>query len=227
MNNLSTEHLARQILGQLEAHVRGSKENHATLELRMQEIEKQAAKGEESTMSAALRSEVDEHILSTGRKIRDSFIQTNGVLVDRMNSLRTDVDMISISLQKLRADLDSSKASVLEETESLRTQVGTINTKSQEMREDISASKTEFTKSTESLRDELNGLGLTLQNMQEDITASKTSCKEATASVKAEVKALKPVAPEKRKLDSSAPVKTNGHKRRRARASIDDTDDET
>lgn len=215
MNNLSTEYLARQILSQLEAHMRGTKENYATLELRLQELEKRAAKGEISALSNSLKSEIKGQINTFGEQIRKNFIETNTPLVSEMNTLRTELASITSDLRKVQGDLESSKTHILEVTNSLKTEVDTINSTSQGMRNDISASKHGFMASTESLRDEVNRVGLTLQSLQDDLSASKVTCKEATASLKAELaKAAKTVPPEKRKLGSSAVVKTNGHTKR-------------
>jgi len=235
MNNLSTEQLARQILGQLDAHIRGGEKNIVTLELRMLELEMRAASGEGSTMSKRdveeslrnvrkdLMDEVDKRL----EKVKDIFIDLNKDLVKEQMQLRAEVDTNHSKWQNVKADVEASKTNIAEAMGSLRTEVETLTSKTQIIQQDLSASKTDFTEATKSLRTEVDSIGPTLQTVQDDLGATKSSCKEAIAALKMEIaKANKNISPEKRRIDSPGPIKTNGHKRRRARRSISDSEDD-
>jgi chromosome segregation ATPase len=235
MNNLSTEHLARQILGQLDAHIRGGEKNIATLELRMQELERRAANGEGSTISKReveeslkrVRKELVDAVDERLDKVKDIFVDLNNDLVKEQMQLRTEMDTNHSKWQNVRADVEASKTDIAEAMGPLRTEVDSLSSKTQIIQEDLSASKIEFTQATKSLRAEVDRIGPTLQTVQDDLGATKTSCKEATASLKVEIaKATKTISPEKRQIDSPGPIKTNGHKRRRQKRSISDSDDD-
>jgi chromosome segregation ATPase len=235
MNNLSTEHMARQILGQLDAHIRGGEKNITTIELRMQELERRAANGEGSTMSRRdveeslrkvrkdLTDAVDEHL----DKFKSMFVDLNRDLVTEQMQLRTEVDTNHSKWQNVKVDVEASKTNIAEAMGSLRNEVDALTSKTQSLQEDLNASKIDFTEATKSLRAEVDGIGPTLQTVQDDLGATKASCQEATAALKVEIaKATKANSPEKRRIDSPGPIKTNGHKRKRARRSISDSDDD-
>ena len=235
MNNLSTEQLARQILGQLDAHIRGGEKNIATLELRMQELERRAANGEGSTMS---KRDVEESLRKVRKdlidavderldKLKNIFVELNSDLVKEQMQLRSEVDTNHSKWQIVKADVEASKNNIAEAMGSLRTEVEALSSKTQTLQEDLSASKVDFTEATKTLRAEVVSIGPTLQTVQDDLGATKSSCKEATAALKVEIaKATKTSSPDKRRIDSPGPIKTNGHKRRRARRSISDSEDD-
>ncbi len=235
MNNLSTEHLARQILGQLDAHIRGSENNIVTLELRLQQLERRAANGEVSTISKRdveeilrkVRKELTDEVDERLEKFNTVVLETNNDLVKEQMQLRNEVDTKHSKWQNVKADVEASKTNIAEAMGLLRTEVDTLISKTQTLQADLSASKIDFTETTKSLRAEVDSIGPTLQTVQDDLGATKNSCKEAAASLKVEIaKATKTIPPEKRKIESPAQSKTNGHKKRRARRSISDSDDD-
>jgi chromosome segregation ATPase len=235
MNNLSTEHLARQILGQLDAHIRGSEKNIATLELRLQEVERRAANGEGYNISKRdveeslrnIRKELIDGVDERLDEVKNIFLDLNKDLAKEQMHLRTEVDTNHTKWQNVKDDLEASKTNITEAMGSLRSEVDALSSKTQTIEADLNASKNDFTEMTKSLRAEVDNIGPTLQTVQDDLGATKNSCKEATASLKVEIaKATKTISPEKRKIESPGPIKTNGHKRRKAKRSISDSDDD-
>jgi hypothetical protein len=235
MNNLSTEHLARQILGQLDAHIRGGEKNIVTLELRMQEFERRASNGEGSTVS---KRDVEESLRTVSKDLHDAidervdrvrsfFVDLKNELVKEQMQLRTEVDTNHSKWQSVKADVEASKTNIAEAMGSLRIEVKALTLETHTIQEDLSTSKNDFIETTKSLRAEVESIGPTLQTVQDDLGATKTSCKEATAALKVEIaKATKSNSPEKRRIDSPEPIKANGHKRKKPRRSISDSEDD-
>jgi Rad3-related DNA helicase len=211
MNNLTTEHLARQILGQLDAHIRGSEKHITTLELRVQELERRAANGEGSTIS---KRDFEESL----QKIKNELIDLNNELMKEQMKLRTELDTNHSKWQMVKADVESSKTYVSAAMGSLRLEVEAFSSKMMTIEADLGASKAGFTEATKSLRAEVDSIVSTLKTIQDDSDTAKNTFREA--------KAIKANSPEKRRIESPGPIKTNGHKKRRARRSISDSEDD-